>query len=94
MTSLRELARDQSCVRCGAHDGTVVLAHYTGARRCSYGGGFGIKVDDVAGAHLCAACHRYMDTESRDKAEKWLHSEEFLHLCMLTILRLRTQGRF
>jgi hypothetical protein len=33
-----------------------------------------------------------MDQLSRDKAKKWEHSEEFLHLCMLTVLRLAEQG--
>ena len=91
MTKLRQAARDQPCVRCGREDGTVVLAHYTGVRRLSYGGGFGMKVSDIIGAHLCGECHKHMDTE-RDKDNRWLHSEEFLHLCALTIKRLYAQG--
>lgn len=90
--NLRDLARDQRCVRCGRQDGSIVLAHYTGARRLSYQGGYGIKVNDICGAHLCGKCHLEMDTLSRDKTQKWLHSEEFLHLCMLTIMRLMEQG--
>jgi hypothetical protein len=90
--SLRDKARGQICVRCYRDTETVVLCHYTGARRLAYGGGFGIKVKDLVGAHLCAACHRTMDTLSRNKSMKWEHSEEFLHLCMLTILRLAEQG--
>lgn len=39
-----------------------------------------------------AHCHKHMDTLSRNKDTRWLHSEEFLHLCMLTILRLVEQG--
>lgn len=93
MIDLRKLARDQACIRCGKQDGTVVLCHYTGARRLSYGGGFGIKVDDLAGAHLCGDCHRFMDTLSRDKDMRWEHSEEFLHCVLLTILRLAKQER-
>jgi hypothetical protein len=69
------------------------LAHYTGVRRESYGGGYGIKVHDLVGAHLCKSCHRFMDTESRDKEKKWEHSEEFQHLCILTMLRLANQER-
>lgn len=91
--NLREAARDQSCVRCGVENGTTVLAHYFGARRHSYGGGMGIKGQDIVGAHLCSDCHRTMDTESRDKSHVWFHSEEFLHLCMLTIIRLIEQGK-
>jgi len=92
MSKLRNLARDQSCVRCGIHDETVVLAHYTGARRLDYVGGYGIKASDLAGAHLCGPCHQHMDTLSRNKDMKWEHSEEFLHLVLLTILRLAEQG--
>jgi hypothetical protein len=90
--NLRDAARDQSCVRCGAHDGTVVGAHYTGARRLSLGGGFGKKVHDLFIADLCADCHRLMDSESRDKATKWEHSEEFLFLILQTIGRRLEQG--
>jgi len=88
MSKLRESARDQSCVRCGADDGTIVLAHYSGPRRHEYGGGFGIKSHDAVGAHLCADCHRHMDTGSKNKDGKWLVSEEMLHLCALTWIRL------
>lgn len=86
--NLRQLARDESCVRCGTQDGSVVLAHYTGMRRLSYGGGFGIKVHDAIGAHLCRACHEYMDRVSRSKSRAVEHSEEFLHLCALTWMRI------
>jgi len=89
--SLRAAAEGQDCVRCGSEKG-VVLCHYTGARRLAYGGGYGLKVKDIAGAHLCQSCHTHMDTLSRNKALKWEHSEEFLHLCMLTILRLAERG--
>ena len=91
MTSLRSLARDQACVRCLAQDGTVVLAHYFGVRRDSYGGGLGHKGHDAVGAWLCADCHKCMDTD-RDKEGKWLHSEAFLHLCALTWIQLIEQG--
>ena len=92
MTDLRKLARDQSCVSCGADDGTVVLAHYFGPRRISYGGGMGYKGHDAVAAHLCAKCHTFMDTWSRNKIRKWEHSEEFLHLCALTWIRLIDKG--
>lgn len=90
--SLRAKAEGQRCVRCNRDAESVVLCHYTGARRLSYGGGFGIKVKDLAAAHLCAECHKQMDVLSRSKEHKWEHSEEFLHLCMLTVLRLAEQG--
>jgi len=90
--NLRAKAQGQRCVRCLREHESVVLCHYTGARRLAYGGGYGIKVKDLAAAHLCADCHKQMDTLSRSKDHKWEHSEEFLHLCMLTILRLAEQG--
>ena len=92
VTKLRAAARDQSCVRCGKQDGTVVLAHYFGPRRHEYGGGMGIKGHDLLAAHLCQRCHLEMDTLSKNKARRWEHSEEFLHLCALTIIRLWEQG--
>lgn len=44
----------------------------------------GHKGHDAVAALLCAQCHRYMDTGSRDKAKRWELSEEFLHCCALT----------
>lgn len=92
MSKLRKTAEGQDCVRCGGNKESVVLAHYTGVRRLAYRGGFGLKVQDICAAHLCHRCHIEMDTLLRDKDKKWEHSEEFLHLCMLTILRLAEQG--
>jgi len=89
--SLRQLAEGQSCVRCGSDNG-VVGAHYTGVRREAYGGGFGRKVHDLCICHLCASCHRDVDTLSRDKAKKWEHSEEMQHSILLTLIRLYEQG--
>lgn len=91
--TLRSLAKDQSCIRCGANDGTVVGAHYTGIRRGAYGGGLGKKAHDICIAHLCMGCHTLMDYGSRCKDEKWLHSEEFQHLILLTLIRLWKQGK-
>ena len=91
MSKLREAARDQACVRCGRQDGTIVLAHYFGPRRHAYGGGMSRKGHDAVAAHLCATCHAYMDSWGRDKAARWEHSEEFLHLCALTMIRLFDQ---
>lgn len=68
-----------------------MLAHYFGVRRHSYGGGMSIKGHDAVGAHLCIQCHTVMDNLNRDKQEKWIHSEEFLHLCALTWIRLVEQ---
>lgn len=92
MSKLRESARDQSCVACGAKDGTVVLAHYFGPRRHAYGGGMSRKGNDAVAALLCRACHQRMDCDSRDKTAKWMTSEEFLHYCALTWIRWLDQG--
>ena len=86
MAGLRALARDQSCVRCGADDGTVVLAHYTGLRQHALGKGRGIKAHDIAGAHLCHACHLFFDNPTERKSIEM--SEEFLFLIVLTAIRV------
>ena len=86
MAGLRAFARDQSCVRCGADDGTVVLAHYTGIRQHSLGKGRGIKCSDIAGAHLCHACHLFFDNPTERKSIEM--SEEFLFLVVLTAIRV------
>ena len=44
----------------------------------------GRKGEDAVAANLCLLCHRYFDTESRDKEKRWELSEEFLHCCALT----------
>jgi Protein of unknown function (DUF1364) len=92
ITKLRDAARDQACVRCHLNDGTVVLAHYFGWRRHAYGGGMSRKGHDAIGAHLCTQCHREMDTLLRSRDKRCEHSEEFLHLVCLTIIRLMEQG--
>lgn len=91
--NLRKEAAGRACLRCGAQDETVVGAHYTGVRRLDYGGGFGKKVHDLCLAPLCAVCHQYMDTKSRDKSRRWEHSEEFQHYILLHILRLAAEGK-
>jgi hypothetical protein len=90
--NLRALANGQSCIRCGRDDGTIVLAHYFGPRRHAYGGGMGHKGHDAVAAELCATCHSWMDTGSRDKARKYETSEEFLHCVALTWIRRIEQG--
>lgn len=89
---LLALAEGQACVACGVRDGTVVAAHYFGPRRHSYGGGLATKGHSAVVAHLCSRCHTLMDTQSRDKALKWEHSETFLHYCALTWIRLIESG--
>ena len=71
------------CVRCGAEDGTIVPAHYSGFRKGLYGSGMGAKVDDRLTADLCRKCHAYMDAVRIDDTH---HSEEFLHLIIMSML--------
>lgn len=90
--AIRDAARGQSCIRCGAGSETVVCAHYSGPRRSAYGGGLGEKVHDLISCHLCGQCHSWIDTLGKDKDDKWILSEELLHLVALTIIRLYSQG--
>lgn len=83
---LRDAARDQSCVRCGKRDGTIVLAHYSGMNSHKFGKGMGTKCHDLIGAHLCYDCHTYMDSykDGNDDTRR----ADFYELILLTILRL------
>lgn len=95
---LLDLAKGQSCIRCGANDGTVVPAHYQGFRSHSFGKATGLKPSDVAVAHLCHRCHCYFDSnESSDYEDAWARkidrSEQFQHYIILTLIRLFKQGR-
>ena len=97
-------ARDQSCVNCGARDGTVVAAHYQGMRSHLLGKGTGHKPHDISVADLCHKCHRAFDLykispldESISSvgdpyAKKIDVSEQFLFNIMKTILRRIDQG--
>lgn len=85
-------ANGKPCTRCGRQIEGVVACHYTGVRRELFGGGLGIKVSDLIHARLCQECHSYMDTLSRSKDMKYDHSEEFLTLCALTLIRMVDEG--
>lgn len=90
MTNLRNLAKGQSCIRCGK-EGDVCLRHYNGFRQHSYGKGRGIKCHDIAAAELCHWCDadfseaNYHKWEGGSKSIE--RSEEFLHWCMMTNIR-------
>lgn len=95
--NLREASNGQSCVKCSAQDGTVVLCHYSGSFQHRFGKGRAIKGNDAAGADLCAECHRYFDeyqgiTASKNdkivyELQRTQRSEYFLALCLLTVIR-------
>lgn len=53
--NLRRAAEGESCIVCGAEDGTVVLAHR------NEGKGMALKVPDFWGLDLCGCCHAEYD---------------------------------
>lgn len=55
---LTDSARNESCVSCGADDGTIVWAH---SNRQKHGKGMGCKAHDLFGAYLCYQCHASLD---------------------------------
>lgn len=67
---LRESAKHESCVACGADDGTIVWAHSNSQK---HGKGMGIKAHDLFGAYLCHTCHTKFDNGAWNKsdAEIW-----------------------
>jgi len=85
-------AKDQSCVCCGAYDGTICARHYNGQRQHIYGKGRGIKCSDLATADLCEACETQFSEGINNHESKDERSEAFLHYCMLTIMRRVEQG--
>ena len=95
-----DAARDQSCVNCGAADGTVVAAHYTGMRANWLGKGTANKPHDVCVADLCFRCHAAFDHHKQsartdgatDFQKKIDLSEQFLFLIVKTLLRRIDQG--
>lgn len=58
---LLDLARGESCVNCGAEDGTIVAAH---SNRPEHGKGQSLKAHDCYIAFLCARCHGWLDQGS------------------------------
>jgi hypothetical protein len=94
VSKLREAANGQSCVRCGAQDETVVLAHYSGPWQHRFGKGKGIKGNDAAGADLCYRCHTDLDEyqTAEDEVSSLRRSEEFLACCLLTVIRRIQKG--
>ena len=93
MNKLRKAAEGTPCLRCGNDDGTVVLCHYSGPWQHKFGKGRGIKGNDLAGAHLCYKCHAFFDEyKSKNIAGMVERSEEFLALCLLTVIRLYEKG--
>ena len=82
-------AKGQSCVNCGAADGTVVAAHYTGMRSHRFGKGTGHKPHDLCVADLRQNCHYKFDVafDGSSFEKKIDLSEQFLFLIIQTLLR-------
>ena len=68
--------RELSCRICGADDGTIVPAHYSGYMSHRLGKGMGQKAWDHCVAALCHSCHQVMDSyrdgNSKDRAITFL----------------------
>lgn len=64
---LRDAANGQSCVVCGAEDGTIVLCH----RNVPGHFGMDMKGPDFWAAWLCVWCHKLGDTEKRRDYQWW-----------------------
>ena len=79
---LTDLARGQSCVECGANDGTTVWAH---SNLLEHGKGRGIKAHDAAGMFLCARCHAELDSGTS------MSREEKRDFIMRNIVRTHTR---
>lgn len=84
---LLNMAKDQSCVACGAKDGTVVAAH---SNLQEHGKGVGHKAHDCMSAWLCYSCHsEYDQGKGMTKQEK----RDFIQTMILrTTVRLWQQG--
>lgn len=101
MTNLRKEANGQSCIRCG-RTGTTVSAHYSGPWQHRLGKGRGIKGNDIGAADLCGQCHAWFDEyrcvtapvgSNEHEMQRMMRSEEFLALCLLTIIRRAETGK-
>jgi hypothetical protein len=55
---LTQSAKYESCVSCGANDGTIVWAH---SNESFHGKGTGTKAHDLFGAFFCFKCHSSYD---------------------------------
>jgi hypothetical protein len=65
---LTQSAKHESCVSCGADDGTIVWAHSNSQK---HGKGMGIKAHDLFGCYLCHECHRVFD--SNQLSQGWFY---------------------
>ena len=87
---LLDAAKGQSCIRCGADDGTIVAAHYSGLYSDQLGKGAGQKAWDLFVAFLCRDCHATFDSykDGNDDAR----AAKFMLLILKTQMRLLDMG--
>jgi len=87
---LLQVSKDRGCIKCGAYDGTVVRAHYSGLGSHKLGKGTSLKCHDFASADLCHRCHTEIDQYEGGNDEA--RGYEFLMLCMQTLARDFEEG--
>jgi hypothetical protein len=76
---LRQSARHETCVACGADDGTIVWAHSNEQR---HGKGQSCKAHDLLGLYLCFRCHLWYDSGPAPRAEKQAFFREHYPITM------------
>jgi hypothetical protein len=84
------------CIRCGS-TGTVYGRHYNGLRQHQYGKGRAIKCHPFAVADFCRECDLIFQEGSVAKSDingRSQYSEEFLHYCLLSLIRREKEGFF
>ncbi len=72
--ALRDSARGEACVACGAQDQTVVWAH---SNEQEHGKGVALKAHDLLGNYLCLECHSFYDLGGASQAERraWFRAQ-------------------
>lgn len=74
---LRDSARNEACVACGADNGTTVWCH---ADSQKYGKGYGLKSHDLFGFFGCDRCHDFYGSSKgmeRQERDEWF-IEQFI----------------
>jgi len=87
-------AEHRPCIRCGK-PGETRNAHYCGYRAHAYGKGRGKKGSRLAMAEFCHECDDLLGEQGYGRWEggskNVARSEEFLHYCMLTMIRRKQE---
>lgn len=85
---LRDMARHETCVACGADDGTIVWAH---SNLPEHGKGMSMKATDEMGMFLCFRCHAELDQGNKmTRAER---RDFILEMICKTHMRLWSEGK-